>query len=308
MNTGDVRQLLAGFEITSCAIRSTDEVALVAQDWTVDDPMEPHETRIFVYKPHKALEEQWGSAGLGTSRAMHVTPSYAPGERWLFVSGTGDIFVVGDGGSDFESPVEGGRGYIWNIKTIGTGSCYLVGPGRKLIERVEANVRRRIDSDVLRVENLVREKGFRDIDGFAQNDLYACGGLGDLWRYDGKNWHFIDLSTNAALRKVCCGRNKVHILVDNRFLLVGRENSWTECTFDDFDDLVGDMAWYRDRLIIVTEARCYEFIDDKIIPSEIIARSPLDFYSYVRCYDDKIFLTSGSQAAFFDGHNWTGIL
>jgi hypothetical protein len=240
---------------------------------------------------------------------MHVCPSYAKGERWLFVSGTGDIFVVEENNADFESPIEGGRGYIWGAKSIGNTSCFFVGPHRKVFQRTQRNMTFNLHTAKLGTKNLIEESGFRDIDGFASNDLYACGGLGDLWRYDGTEWHFIDLTTNIPLQLVSCGSNgKAHILAGGRFLYVGRESEWAEVRFDDFDDLVGDIQWYKDRLIIVTETSCYELIDNQAVPSQLIAKSPLKDYAYIDTYDKYIFLVNGFEGAFFDGNTWTKVL
>lgn len=309
MNREKTKKLLDGFEITGCAMRNTGEAAFVAQDWTVDDPMEPHETRIFIFKPFAAPEDQWGSAGLGTFQSMHVSPSYAVGERWLFVTGTGDVFFVGDDDSDFESPIDGGKGYIWSAKSIGGPNCYFVGPNRKVIERVQKNKVVHLEAAEFAREDLVQEKGFRDIDGYSGNDLYVCGGKGDFWRYDGENWRFIDLTTNATFRRICCGTNgKVFVLVDNRFLFVGRDDIWNERKLDEVEGLIGEIRWYQDRLIILTERKCYELVEDRVVTSQLISESPLNTYSDMACNEKNIILTNRDEVAYFDGNEWSRIL
>ncbi len=309
MDLKETRELLSGFTITGCAIRSEGEMALVAQDWSYDDPMEPHETRIFIYKPNRSPDEQWGSAGLGTCREMLVSPLYTNDERWLFVSSTGDLFIVDDNAADFDSPIEGGVGYIWGVQLISKSRPYFVGPHRKVIQRNKKNVTTRVHSASLDNMDLVQKQGFCDLDGFAENDIYACGGLGDLWHYDGTNWHFIDLTTNASFYKICCGADgKVYVLADARFLFVGRNDVWAEIKFDEFEGLIGDMQWYKDRLMIVTERACYELINNMVVPSQIIEDCPLKEYAYLACYQETIFLANTVESAFFDGSKWAKVL
>lgn len=121
MHVAEVKAFIKGFEITACSVRDNCEIALVAQDWSYDDPLEPKETRIFIYKPFNNPNEQWGSAGLGTCTEMFVISSCLPGERWVFVTGMGDIFVVGENGADFEEPIPHGK-HIFGAISITSGS------------------------------------------------------------------------------------------------------------------------------------------------------------------------------------------
>ena len=309
MDIDEVRGYLDGLEITGCALRDTGEIAFIAQDWTIVDPMEPHKTDVFVFLPFKKEGEQWGSAGLGTCRDMYVCPSYAQKERWLFVTNIGEIFVVRNDGSDFENPVSSHSKFIFGVKTICYKNSYFVGPNRAIIKRIKMNTVTRIDTEKLKTIHPIKRKGFRDIDGFSDDDLYACGGLGDFWHYDRSQWRFIDLSTNVPLDHVCCGSNGVvYILATNRFLFFGRKNQWSEYRFDTFSDLVGDIKWYKDRLLILTETNCYELIDNKLHKSKIIDDSPLKYYSYLSCCNEKMVLMNGTEGAYFDGVRWIKFL
>ncbi len=39
------------------------------------------------------------------------------------------------------------------------------------------------------------DSGFKDIDGFSENDLYACGG--EIMHFDGQRWTKLDTPTSA---------------------------------------------------------------------------------------------------------------
>lgn len=303
MYSSEVKELLKGFEITTCAIRNNNEIALIAQDWSYDDPLEPKETRIFVYKPFNKPKEQWGSAGLGTCTAMFVIPSYLPGERWVFVTNVGDIFVVGENGADFEEPISHGK-YLFGAVSIKRGSQYFVGPNRKVIQRSQKNATTLLP--FLETSVMKESKGFVAIDGFNDQDLYACGGTGDLLHCNGTKWQFVDLKTNRSLRQICCGTDgQVYILAEGRFLFVIQGGSWSEIHFKEyFDQLAGTILWYQDRLLILTETQGYEFVEGKVKSSKIIAKSPLQNYSHIACNEKNIVLTNGEEVVFFDGSQW----
>lgn len=149
--------------------------------------------------------------------------------------------------------------------------------------------------------------GFTTIDGFHDQDLYACGGLGDLWRYDGAGWRFVDLKTNKSLRKVCCGSNgQVYVLAEGRSLFVRQGGSWSEIHFREyFDQSAGTILWYRDRLLILTETQGYEFVKGKIRTSKTITESPLQNHTHMACSERHIVLTNGDEVSFFDGKQWS---
>ncbi len=308
MDMKEVMGYIDGLEITGCAIRSTGEMAFVAQDWSCDDALEPKRTDIFAYKPFEKEGKQWGSAGLGTCRAMFVCPSYIPDERWLFVTSGGDVCVVSKEGPNFENRVLNKRTVIFGIKTIGDDT-YCVGPGRKVMKRIEKNHWLDLSTEVLKKEHPNDIKGFRDIDGFSDTDLYACGGRDDLWRYNGTEWYFVDLPIKGSINHLCCGTNGfLYVLVDSRTLISGREGDWRKIKIDLTKDFIGGLYWYQDRLIFTTEVACFELRGDKVERSKLIDESPLKFYDYISCYEDKMFLVNGTEAAYYDGNCWEKIL
>jgi hypothetical protein len=312
MNTSEAAALLQGFTITRCAILVSGEAALVAQDRSYPDPLEPKETRIFVYKPFAEPEAQWGSAGIGTTVDTFVCPSVTPGERWLFCSERGDVFVVGDNSADFEAPLDSRGGFIFGARSLKNVGSYFVGPNRRAILR-------RNDSDRVVVELGGAENtkaGFRDIDGFSANDVYACGGIGDLWRFDGRIWSQIAMPENAfvdeytSFDRVCCGSNGlVHILANaSRRLFVGAGDEWRQIRFDNFEALVGDIGWYGSSLLLVAERECYEYCDGIVIKNRLMAACPLEFYSRIAHAEDKLLVVNGAEGAYFDGATWTRFL
>ncbi len=95
------------------------------------------------------------------------------------------------------------------------------------------------------------ELGFNDIGGFSENDIYACGGEGDLFHFDGKVWKNLDCPTNADLKSLCCAPNgKVYIGCSHGMLIEGRDEKWKVLDVRAPDVNISDMAWYRDQLYL----------------------------------------------------------
>ena len=307
MNFEEIKKKIKGFKITNCSIRDTGEMGFVAQNNSNDDPLDPRETLVFINKPYEEEKSnKWGMAGLGTCRRMLVAPSYIDDERWLFVSGTGDIYVVCNN-TGFENPI--GKGYIFGIKNLVHKSCFMVGPKRKVVKRERKNKLLFLGTDIPSKDYPIKEEGFCDVDGFSEKDLYACGGSGDLWHYDGKVWKFVVLPTNVPLNKISCGQDgKVYILADNRFFIIGREDKWIEYSSDNFKGLGADIKWYKDRLLILTGKKGYQLKDNELLECELIESSPIDGYSCFATCGDKLLLANGYECALYDGVSWRKIL
>jgi hypothetical protein len=93
-----------------------------------------------------------------------------------------------------------------------------------------------------------REYGFNDIGGFAEDDIYACGGDGDVMHYDGKEWRQLYFPINEELMSICCAPDgKVYVGGQRGTLVVGRGDQW-EVLKSKAPDEINDLAWFKGRL------------------------------------------------------------
>ena len=53
----------------------------------------------------------------------------------------------------------------------------------------------------------IQSDDFRAMDGFSATDIYACGGRGNLWHFDGSQWSQLDPSANWGMRTICCAED-----------------------------------------------------------------------------------------------------
>jgi hypothetical protein len=154
-----------------------------------------------------------------------------------------------------ETPLTGGRvatgkdigmrGGISKLRTIG-GSLWLAGSGRTVGQRRAAS-----DwhfHDAIPYKSLLDDGGFHDIDGFSESDIYAVGGHGDVWHFDGSAWKQIPFPSNMTLEAVCCGDGQVYIGAESGTVFKGRANQWKMIHRGDMTLPFRDMVWYQDQV------------------------------------------------------------
>jgi hypothetical protein len=156
--------------------------------------------------------------------------------------------------------------------------------------------------------------GFRDLSAFGPNDMYAAGGDGDVWRFDGKKWKVCDFPTNRDLQTVCCaGDGKVYISEMSGTVWAGREDLWQKVAEADIAPGYHpvDSVWFNERLYLGGQEGLWA-IDAKakvLVPlADVEPGAPnamvggrLDLSP-----DGKHLLTAGPHGACLnDGSGWT---
>lgn len=69
--------------------------------------------------------------------------------------------------------------------------------------------------------------GFSCVDGFSENDIYAAGGKGDVWNFDGDEWRQIHFPSNMLIESICCGQDGyVYIGAQSGTVFKGRKDQW----------------------------------------------------------------------------------
>jgi hypothetical protein len=69
--------------------------------------------------------------------------------------------------------------------------------------------------------------GFEDIDGFSEDEIYAVGWQGEIWRCLAGRWSRIDSPVSANLHAVCCASDgMVYAVGASGCMLKGRGETW----------------------------------------------------------------------------------
>lgn len=151
----------------------------------------------------------------------------------------------------------------------------------------------------------VTDYGFDAIAGFNANDIYAVGGEGDVWRYDGKLWRQCAVPTNMLMESVCCaGDGNVYVGLQSGGLMRGREDSWEVIHEDRMSVPFKDIVWFQDRLWCTSEYGLWTLdakgrLVDADVPPEIRACA-----GNLSAADGVMLLGGLGGAAICDGKAW----
>ncbi|MCE3602078.1 hypothetical protein LXA47_00435 [Massilia sp. P8910] len=202
------------------------------------------------------------------------------------------------------------------------GQIYAIGDYRKIYRRlgvdqwIELGNEGKgvpLPADVATSGALPSTFGFSDMSAFDTNDMYAVGGKGDVWRFDGSKWHNCPIPTNAKLKTVCCaGDGVVYLTEANGSVWAGRTDNWK--LIAEADIAPGyqpvDAVWFNNRLYLGGQEGIWT-IDVKkklVVPLQEVepdAPNPTNGGRLDISPDGKFLLTAGPHGAcLHDGSGW----
>ncbi|WP_133512392.1 hypothetical protein [Candidatus Thiosymbion oneisti] len=282
----EMRERLRGFSIIDCTIRSRDCIYILFQN----HPDEDDEDAELIFRAgfyYPKTERVWGYKEYFSFYRAKSCVLPLPNGPVVVVDFKGRVLSqIGDTdrGSGFalEEPIPLIRQVsVLRVREI-AGQAYMAGTLRTVFRREGPGNWTCLSGNDLAVRDeegwLKWDFGFDDIDGFADDDIYACGGEGELYHYDGRRWAVIDCPTNQFLYSLCCaGNGKVYVGGKDGMLIEGRGDLW-QVVGEDTEGFSWDgdpehagmgarircMAWYRDRLYMATNQGVYEYYDSQV--------------------------------------------
>lgn len=147
--------------------------------------------------------------------------------------------------------------------------------------------------------------GFDAIGGFAGNDIYAAGGEGDVWRFDGQLWHQCQVPTNMLMESICCaGDGYVYIGLQSGGLMRGREDEWEVIHEDTMTVPFKDIVWYQDKVWCTSEYGLWTVgKDGKLVDADVPSLASACAGNLSTA--DGILMVAGlNGAAIHDGNEW----
>lgn len=287
MDINEFNNMLRGFNLIDCEIKSQACFYLLGredytqhQDWDEEEGEayedEALQKRAYAFKPEDREGDQWGCKSLEdwcqTTCGLIPTPK----EQLLTMDLLGRAYRLGGGESVQETKLKrksgGFRGIVTKLKTVGD-KLYLCGEDRLVGMRLGPE---KWDWHTSKLPyNQAKDEdtaGFNDIDGFSDADLYAVGGQGDVWRYDGRVWMRVDFPTNTYLNTVCCaGNGKVYISGYEGLTFEGREDTWKPLEGSPLSLAFKDMVWYEDRVWCTSDYGLWWILDGKLVEADVPA-------------------------------------
>jgi hypothetical protein len=257
---------------------------------------------------------QWVGGNIGQRNWTTVGAALCrhPLEQGVFLGLWGEILCVGSGdvhdeqiiASDEDTPAQ--RGPMRGIRGIG-GKAYAVGMARQVYRRDGANLWSCIDQGARLRDGEPVTKSFEAIDGFSEEEIYAVGRGGAIWRYDGRLWQPVDSPTNMILTNVCCaGDGRGYACGRVGMLVRGRGQTWEVIEHEDTEEDFWGLAWYNDTLYLSTMRFVYTLQGDHLQPVDFGDDAPGTCF-HLSAADGVLWSIGAKDVMAFNGTTWARI-
>jgi hypothetical protein len=276
----------------------------------------PHIQFLFTYCDELDPKERYYYTRYGTFDFARLAFNEVPIPSYVAVDNRGHVFGYDkdrDGEeSDLPQTTEGSKLAVVPTQVLRIGqSLYSVARPRRMYKRLgidqwqDLTVNLKLPKDVDKPGNGSKYM-WKSADGFSETDIYAVGGWGDVFHFDGKKWKQLAFPSNELLVNVCCaGDGNVYIGGNMGSLYVGRENTWTKLGGSSFSVPWKDIAWFAGRLWCGSDYGLWELDGKKLSRSKAPADVLLTSGAIDISPDGQHMLTAGPDgASLYDGKEW----
>ena len=312
----DWEKAIHGFEITDIAVRQRDILYLCARK---SMPYEEASHLLDSQIPSRIiglyLEDEpgdnYGYQEIGGMNFPVVGVSRPPFSRssGLLASKDrdGDVWTMGGGSNGpMEHIAPGRRPFPYRLKCI-DGFTYSVGYPRKIYKRVAVGKWEPFGA-IPCTEKELNQAGFNDLDAFSESDMYAVGGHGDVWHFDGHQWRQMGFPSNVQLATVtCAGDGNVYISGEGGSLWVGQKSTWKRVYKGESSLLWNDVLWFDNKLWLASD---YQFrvwngkdLERVTHNGEIVSMN-----GHMDAYDGILAIASASFVMTFNGQEWRTVV
>lgn len=225
----------------------------------------------------------------------------------------GQVYASGSGKEGDEAVKPGAdneESFYGNRLVCIDGWAYALGHLREIHKRVDIGKWKPMMNgfDQPRYDNSWDDWGFNDMDGPNENNLYAVGGKGDVWRYDGKKWHWCDFPSNQELATVTVAPDgQVYISGFGGSLWVGKENTWKQLAKGGSTINYNDSVWFNNQLWLCSDYRL-EVWDGEKIDRPIHNGKTIVYSGHMDAHENLLVVAGMSQVHAFDGKEWHTIV
>lgn len=303
----DTKAAFQGYSITTGTVRYSDLAYLLT---TNDEVAADGHASSLIFDLDMG---QW-AAGSVNWLACSGTVCHVPEERFIVLGTDGSINVSGGGEVKEEPPIRPAgmdprkRGPLREIRGIAGGRAYAVGTCRQAYVRDGEGQWRCIDESAQGDDVPVTDTSFESIDGFDEQDIYAVGWEGEIWRYDGTRFTRVASPTSLALHKVRCAPDGHAYACGQRgTLLRGRNDRWEAIEHESTTEDLWGLEFF-DGHLYVSSARCvYRLEGGKLKPVDFGDDPPATCY-HLSAADGIMWSIGPKDLMEFDGSAWKRIL
>lgn len=201
---------------------------------------------------------------------------------------------------------------ITQVARVGS-SIYAVGSARRMFKRLGVNQWQDMTTSLPLPsaytggdETTIMDFVWNSVHGFSETDIYAVGGAGDVWNFDGTKWKQCNFPSNERLNNVFCANNgMVYIGGNMGSLFVGKSNTWKKVHDGGMVMPWKDVAWFADKLWCGSDYGLWTLDGEKFSVADVPADVKLASGSIDISPDGHHMLTAGPNgASLFDGTTW----
>ena len=209
-----------------------------------------------------------------------------------------------DGVEDEEIIPDFLNGYLYRMRQI--GSTLFTCGGQHMVLRREKKGWVHHDSGLFvpALEGQL-DRGFFDIDGTGEGDIYCVGKGGSLAHFDGRRWTHLESPTNYDLYRVLCrSKEEVYCCGNGGVLFRGSRDGWESLSLSDHEQALYGMAWFQGRLYVCSPEGLWRLEGDVLVPVEL-GTVRMDGFYRLAASEDELWATSGAECIYrFDGRRW----
>lgn len=313
----EYNEIFKGFYINGVAVRDTGYIYITTREKRddIDPVMEEHLARknfvsFFFDEP---LGEQWGYSGYeGMDQIFSATTSI-PFSQYVGVAMENEVFAIGSGFEGLEEPIPY-EFAIRNTRTIG-GRLYVVGSARSVVRRIDRNNWEKLNKGIhlpaqdeiktIREQMLFLDAaGFSCVDGFSENDIYAAGGKGDVWNFDGDEWRQIHFPSNMLIESICCGQDGyVYIGAQSGTVFKGRKDQWKMIHRGELTLPFRQMVWYENCVWATSDYGVWQIIGDDVVQPDLPSEVKM-CTGYISCTEKTLVLAGYYGVARLENGHW----
>jgi hypothetical protein len=237
---------------------------------------------------------------LGVSRAPFPRPS----GLLACNSMDGDVWPRGSG---YDGPLEqiapNQQPRPERLKCI-NGFTYSIGGWRKIYKRIAIGHWVKLDQGFPEITQYTNSLGFKDLDAFSESDMYAVGGDGDVWHFNGTRWEQMGFPSNVQLGTVtCAGDGKVYITGEGGSMWAGSKSTWKLVHEAESSVLWNDVLWFQEKLWLASDYHLRQWNGKEMVTVEQ-AGQQVNIWGHMDAYDGVLAVASPNYVMSFDGAQW----